>query len=202
MILTAHALHRFAGCAEDFTDALNHAAAHWQIDTRERLCHWLAQLAHESGGFSRLEENLNYSADGLVKTFRKYFPSLADAAPYARQPEKIANCVYANRNGNGDRDSGDGWKFRGRGLIQITGRRNYQRCSRALFANDSLLLHPELLLEHEHAAQSAGWFWASNNLNKLADADDIDGITRAINGGLNGIGDRMEWLARAREVIA
>jgi putative chitinase len=158
------------------------------IDTPVRQAMFLSQLAHESGSFRAVEENLNYSVQGLRSVFRKYFPDDEIAAQYARQPEKIANRVYANRMGNGDEASGDGWKFRGRGLIQLTGKDNYTAFS--LQANNEAIIKPELVAQPELAAESAGWFWLINGLNKLADTGDVKTVTRRINGGFNGLADR------------
>lgn len=150
------------------------------INTQKRLAMFFAQLDHESG-LKPISENLNYSADGLLKTFPKYFNS-ETAKEYARQPQKIANRVYANRMGNGSESSGDGWKFRGRGFIQITGKNNYIACG---YANN-----PDNLLNEVDAMVSAVWFWNQNNLNKFADLGDVKGCTKVINGGLNGLADR------------
>jgi putative chitinase len=149
---------------------------------------FLSQLAHESGNFQFTSENLNYSADALRRVFGKYFPTDAEAQKYARQPERIANRVYANRMGNGSETSGDGWKYRGRGLIQLTGKDNY-----AAFATqnkNNALQNPDLVAEPEMAVESAGWFWATNRLNQLADTGDVKAVTRRINGGFNGLADR------------
>lgn len=162
------------------------------INTPLRLAHFLAQVAHESGDFKHTEENLNYSAEGLKKIFPKYF--LNDTAlSYARQPEKIANRVYANRMGNGDEQSGDGWKFRGRGLIQLTGRNNYKEFDN--FVNDNILENPDLV-SGKYALISAAWFFNDNGINKVSDLGATDEVvrqvTRQVNGGLNGLPDRVE----------
>jgi len=166
------------------------------INTKLRLAHFLGQLEHESN-LKPVAENLNYSSDGLLKTFPKYFTGLT-AIQYRRNPEKIANKVYANRMGNGNEQSGEGWKYRGRGFIQITGKENYFR-----LANDTdidCLKNPDLLMEEANAMISACWFWKTRNINALADADNIKGVTRAINGGLNGLEDRInktnQWKSR------
>ena len=158
------------------------------INTPVRQAMFLSQLAHESGSFRAVEENLNYSVEALRRVFRKYFPDDEIAAQYARQPEKIANRVYANRMGNGDEASGDGWKYRGRGLIQLTGKDNYTAFS--LQANNEAIIKPDLVAQPELAAESAGWFWMINGLNKLADTGDVRAVTRRINGGFNGLADR------------
>lgn len=163
------------------------------VNTPLRLSHFFAQTAHESG-LKPISENLNYSAEGLSKTFKKYFPTTALANAYAKQPQKIANRVYANRMGNGDEASGDGWKYRGRGFIQITGKDNYSRLS-----NDTdidYLSAPDKLLTEVDALVSALWYWSLIKANSYADKDDIITITKKINGGLNGIEDRKAKLAQ------
>ena len=169
------------------------------IITRDRVAHFLAQTAHESAGYTVLTENLNYSAQGLRATFPKYFDGAA-AIEYQRLPERIANRVYAGRMGNGPETSGDGWRFRGRGLIQLTGRDNYRDAGADLGLR--LLEHPDDAARPDVAPLIAGWFWSTRQLNKLADVDDIEGITRRINGGLNGLDDRKRWLVLARKVLA
>jgi len=164
----------------------------YNVNTRLRLAHFMAQIEHESG-LKPISENLNYSANGLRKTFGEYFTDL-EAIKYQRKPEAIANRVYANRMGNGNEASGDGWKFRGRGFIQITGKNNYILLSKdtriAFFDN------PDLLLIEANAMISALWFWQKNNLNVLADADNINLITKRINGGFNGLAHRKELLLK------
>lgn len=180
-------------------EAIAEALERFDISTIDREQMWLAQVAHESAGFTRLVENLNYSAVGLLNIFPRYFDA-ESAAQFARRPEAIANRVYANRLGNGPETGGDGWRYRGRGLIQITGKRNYQRCGEALGVD--LLTGPDLLCDsYRHAALSAGWFWESNGCNELADLDTFTQITRRINGGLNGLADREEWLRRIRRAM-
>ncbi len=167
--------------------------------SRLRFRHFMAQVAHESAHFSRLEENLNYSASGLRKVFGKYFPTDADAEAYARQPEKIANRVYANRMKNGDEASGDGWRYRGRGFIQLTGRENYQTIGAKLglpLEEDPDAVSRDAVV----ALRVACAFWESRNLNRYADKDDINEITRRINGGTNGLTDRKRLLERAKKI--
>ena len=143
--------------AEEWIDAINETFERFDISTPERQACFLGQCAHESGGFATLKENLNYSAEGLTKVWPKRFPSLEAAQPYHRNPEKIANKVYADRMGNGDEASGEGFKYRGRGLIQLTGKDNYTRCGAALGLD--LVNNPDLLLEPLAAARSAGSCW-------------------------------------------
>jgi putative chitinase len=177
-----------------YAPALDAACIQFSIDSPLRLAGFISQVAHESGSFCSVSENLNYSAEALLATFPSHFDE-DSAADYARQPEKIANRVYANRMGNGDEASGDGWAFRGGGLIQDTGRDNHQLCGDALGID--LINHPELLQTPQYAALSAAWFWSTHNLNALADAGDVEGMTREINGGLNGLADRQSRYATA-----
>jgi putative chitinase len=177
----------------------------FSLTTSTRQSAFLAQTAHESAGFTRLTENLNYSATGLAATWPARFRG-ADGQPNAlarglhRQPEAIANVVYANRMGNGPEASGDGWRYRGRGLLQITGRAQYQRCGAALGL--PLVEQPDLLAQPGPAVLSAAWFWQVNGLNELADAGDFEAITRRINGGLNGLAERRALWAKFREALA
>lgn len=186
---------------EKFLSPLNQTMEEYMVRSPTRQAMFLAQWAHESAGFTRLRENLNYSAEGLLKTFRKYFTD-QEAKDYARKPEKIANRVYANRMGNGPEDSGDGWKYRGGGIPQLTGKDNYRACGQALGLD--LITYPETLEKPLPACQAAGWFWKANGLNEIADCAGEDAfflITKKINGGLNGIDDRLEFWDRAKEVL-
>jgi len=175
-------------------------AEKYGISSPLRLAHFLAQTAHESGGFRLIEENLNYSADGLNKIFPKYFVKAGrDAQAYHRQPEKIANVVYASRMGNGDATSGEGYKFRGRGLIQLTGKSNYNG-----FATDSGITIDEAvayLSTPEGAVESAAWFWNKNGLNALADKDDVTAVTKRINGGTIGLDDRKKHTEEFKHIL-
>jgi len=172
----------------------------YDIDTPKRVAAFMAQCGHESGGFTLMQENLNYSAKGLRGTFGKYFPNDDIAKQYERKPQMIANRVYGNRMGNGPEESGEGWYFRGRGIIQITGKNNY-----TLFAG-SLEMPvedvPEYLATFEGAVQSACWFWESNNLNQWADKGDILTMTKRINGGTIGLEDRKKHYEHAKHVLA
>ena len=180
-----------------FAPVLNTAMSRYQIVGTKRIAAFIAQVGHESSHLVRLVENLNYSADALRKTWPSRFDvNLANDA--ARNPEQIANIVYGNRMGN--TELGDGWKYRGRGLIQITGKNNYHACGEALGLD--LLAHPELLEKPQHACMSAAWFWASRGLNTLADAGKFDTITQRINGGQNGAADRQALYAKALKVLA
>jgi putative chitinase len=156
-----------------------------------RKAHFFAQIEHESR-LVPISENLNYSSSGLMKTFKKYFPTEELALIYARNPEKIANRVYANRMENGDEASGDGWKYRGRGFIQLTGKNNYKNLSHDVKID--YLSEPDKLLTEVDAMIAALWYWNRNNLNTYADQDDINQITKRINGGYNGLEDRKRLL--------
>lgn len=166
----------------------------YQINTPNRLAHFLAQCAHESGNFRLVRENLNYSGDALLKIFPRHFKTRTDVVDYARRPERIANRVYANRIGNGPEDSGDGWRFRGRGYIQLTGRSNYAAFARAVV--DDVLEVPELVAVR-YPILSAGWFWNTRNLNAVAEGgpttETISRVTRFVNGGLHGLTDRIKY---------
>ncbi len=196
--MTPHQLNTFCPAALQFRLALSTAMITFKIDTPIRVAMFLAQIAHESQGFTRLEENLNYSAEALLATWPKRFTE-AQAQSYARQPERIANRVYANRLGNGDEASGHGWRYRGRGLIQITGLDNYGFCGKALSPRPGYLVkNPEALLRTVYAAESAAWYWRAKNCNDPADAGSLEEVTRRINGGLNGLADRRVWWEKAQ----
>ncbi|MQT27929.1 glycoside hydrolase family 19 protein [Pseudomonas helleri] len=192
------------------------------IDTPRRLAAFMAQVGHESAGFTTLIENLNYSADGLAATWGARFAQRTSAGQYItvmdggrvrrlpnsdaqklhRQPEAIANRVYSNRLGNGSEASGEGWLYRGRGLIQITGKSNYQHCSLGLYGDERLLETPQLLEQWPGAVASAGWYWSSRQLNARADGQDFEALTRAINGGLNGHVQRLAVFERALGLLS
>jgi len=178
-------------------------AAKFQINTPLRLAHFLAQCGHESGGFRVTQENLNYSAKGLAGIFKKYFPTEAAATPYARQPQKIANKVYANRMANGSEASGDGYKFRGRGYIQLTGRDNYTQFGKAI--GEDIASNPDVVSSN-YALLSAAWFWSKNGLNKLADGGATDAvvtsITKRVNGGTIGLADRIKHFKEYYHLLA
>ena len=180
-------------------EALDQLLDDYGIDTPLRVAHFVAQCAHESGNFVFIKENLNYKAASLQKTFAKYFPTAELAAQYANRPERIANRVYANRMGNGDEASGDGWRYCGRGLIQLTGKDNYTFFAGSL--GITVEEASEFLATFEGAAQSACWFWESNNLNVEADAGDIKKMTRKINGGYIGLEDRIKHYEHALHIM-
>lgn len=184
---------------ERFLPHLNHYMINEGIITPLRQSHFLAQVAHESSNLNVFSENLNYSAEGLMKVFGKYFPNVELATKYARRPEAIANRVYANRMGNGPESSGDGWRYRGAGLIQLTGKNNHKAFADA--SGKPLEGIGGYLRSYEGAVHSAVWFWAKNGLNKLADQNDIMGITRRINGGYNGLQDRTDKFRRIIQIL-
>lgn len=185
---------------EKYVYALNDVTQYYDIDdNNKRLAGFLAQIIHESGGFTATVENLNYSAAGLLKTFPKYFPTMEIAKEYERKPEKIASRVYANRMDNGPESSGDGWKYRGRGLIQLTGKFNYTRFAEGLsIPLDECVAYMET---PEGAVSSAGWFWDNNSLNTYCDKDDFVGLTKRINGGTNGLQDRRHHYDLALKLL-
>ena len=177
----------------DLFEALNGILSKYEITTKRRVAGFLAQCGHESADFTMLHENLNYSAEGLHKVFPKRFPTVEDAQPYNRNPEAIANKIYCDRMGNGDEDSGDGYQFRGRGAIQLTGRDNYTRFANSIGKDlDETVAYCDTL---EGAIESACWFWNTHNLNIFADDNDVTGSTKVINGGTLGLDDRKaRWL--------
>ncbi len=191
---------------EKWLDAVEATCQEFEINTPERIASFLAQTSHESGGYTMLSENLFYKAATLAACWPNRFAELgpdkkpkkddkgkliptAVANSIAGKPELIANLVYSSRMGNGPAESGEGWKYRGRGLKQLTGKDNYTRCGNALGVD--LVSNPDLLLEPLYAARSAGWFWKANNLSAFADAGDIKGMTKKINGGFIGLEQRQ-----------
>jgi putative chitinase len=186
---------------DGWADAMNEVFPTYDINTPQRVAAFLAQCGHESGGWTVFQENLNYSAEGLNKIFGRYFPTLESAQPYARKPEMIANRVYSNRMGNGDEASGDGWKYRGRGPIQLTGKANYTQFAKEMFEDwEGVVNEPDWVNEViDFALMSAIWFWNKNGLNALADKEDLLTMTKRINGGTNGLDDRV---AHYKEAIA
>ena len=183
-----------------YAEPLHEVAEYYDMYVNmHRAAAFVAQTAHESGGFNFVKENLNYSAKGLMTTFKKYFPTEDIAKQYERKPEKIANRVYANRMSNGDEASGDGYKFCGRGLIQLTGRANYTK-----FAEDLGISLDETVAYLETpagAVSSAGWFWDNNNLNQYCDKDDFVTLTKRINGGTIGLEDRKHHYHLALDLL-
>ena len=185
---------------EDWVEPLNLTFEKFEINTPVRQAAFIGQCSHESGGFKTLQENLNYSAEALCRVWPKRFPTLQDAQPYHRNPDMIANKVYADRMGNGSEESGEGSLYKGRGLIQLTGKDNYQQCGDAL--GEDFISSPDYLLSPKYAALSAGWFWHRNKLNVLADAKDWTALTKRINGGTIGLEDRIKHIEHAIGVLA
>jgi putative chitinase len=184
---------------EHWAEALNKILPDYDITTPQRVAAFVAQAAHESGGFTALHENLNYRPETLRKVFPRYFPDDATAQQYAHNPEMIANKVYANRMGNGPESSGDGFRYCGRGLIQLTGHDNYQNFADSVGTDVTQV--PEYLQTFEGAVQSACWFWENNNLNQYADSGDILTMTKRINGGTIGLEDRTKHYNQALQVF-
>jgi len=184
---------------EKFVEGFNETFEHFEINTPERMAMFIAQTAHESGNFSTTQENLHYSAKGLNGTFKKYFPTVESAEAYAKKPEKIANRVYGARMGNGNEASGEGYKYRGRGIIQLTGKDNYKNCGKALGMD--LLAEPDSVAENPVAVLSAGWFWDTRKLNTWADKGDVLTVTKKINGGTIGLADRTKHYEHILEVL-
>ena len=187
------------GIDEKWLEPLNTAFAKYDISTPARQAFFIGQCAHESGNFKVLEENLHYSATALMRVWPSRFTSVLVAESYANNPEKIANKVYSGRLGNGDEESGDGWKYHGRGLIQLTGKDNYANCGSSLGVD--LVGNPDWLFDPKYAALSAGWFWNKKGLNGLADSQDLETMTKRINGGLIGLDDRKAKIAKALSVL-
>ena len=182
-----------------YLPVLNRYAEEYEVNTPLRMAHFLAQVATESGEMNYHVENLNYTAQSLLKVFPRYFNNTTIANAYAHNPERIANRVYANRMGNGDAKSGDGYRYRGRGLIQITGRANYmayarERCPKAE-------QQPEILESNVEAMRSALWWWWKHGCNQIADTDDVEALRRRINGGTNGLGKAVNYTALAKKVL-
>jgi putative chitinase len=187
------------GIDPKWLDGLNETFEKYEINTPKRQAAFIGQCGHESASFKVLEENLNYSAKGLVATWPSRFQNIEYASEYERKPERIANKVYGGRADLGNTEDGDGWKFHGRGLIQLTGRSNYTVCGLAL--GKPFAEHPELILEPENACLSAGWFWNKRGLNSLADNEDWTTITKRINGGTIGLQDRIDRTHKAMDIL-
>jgi len=171
----------------------------WGISTPLQQAAFIGQCGHESGNFRLLEENLNYSAERLMKIWPKRFPTLESAQPYHRNPRKIANKVYANRMGNRDEASDDGWRFRGSGWLQLTGHDNFFHAGKKL--GEDFVMNPDLVRTPKFAALTAGWFWATHNCNRLADIGAWEALTKKINGGTIGLADRIKHTNEALAVL-
>jgi len=205
-MITVEQFHKlFPNCVDPqgWVTAMESVLPSHGINTPDRIASFLAQCGHESGGWTKFEENLNYGAPGLLSIFKKYFPNETVANQYARKPEMIANRVYAGRMGNGVPESGDGWKYRGRGPIQITGKSNITAFAKKLVPDwQKVIDNPALISSDKNISLlSAIWFWDTNNLNKYADAKDIKGMTRVINGGYNGLDERIKLYNEAIHLL-
>ena len=187
------------GIGIEWVPALNDTFAKFQIATVRQQASFIGQCSHECGNFRTLTENLNYRAETLMKLWPKRFPTLEFAKQYEKNPQKIANSVYANRMGNRDEASGDGYRFRGRGAIQCTGHSAYFHAGKALGVD--FVMNPDLLATPQYAALSAGWFWSTHNCNALSEGQDWIGLTKKINGGTIGLKERIEHTERAIQVI-
>lgn len=201
--MTPELLQAATGCqtreATVFAPAIEAAWSKWGIVQPEHHAAFLAQTAHESRLFTWLVESLNYSAERLMEVWPHRFPTYGDAATYARKPEAIANLVYADRMGNGPVNSGDGWRYRGRGIIMLTGADAYRRCGAALGVD--LVASPERMLEPEVAASAAGWYWITHGCGEAIDDGDFAMCTKKINGGLTGLDERVKLWNRAKAVM-
>ena len=188
---------------DSWVSSMNEVFPKYEINTPQRVAAFLAQCGHESGGWTVFEENLNYSAKRLTEVFKKYFPTLDSALPYDRKPQMIANKVYSNRMGNGPESSGEGWKYRGRGPIQLTGKENYTRFAKEMFQDwQNLVDNPDWVnADRNFALMSAIWFWNDKKLNQWVDSGDFKELTRRINGGYNGLEDRTKHYNEAIHLL-
>ena len=205
-MITAEQFHHLFPRAQDpesWAASMQEVFPTYEINTPHRVAAFLAQCGHESGGWTVFEENLNYSAQGLNGIFKKYFPTLESAQPYARKPEMIANKIYANRMGNGGPETGDGYKYRGRGPIQLTGKDNYRAFAKEMFDDwENLFENPDwVTADRDFALMSAIWFWNKNKLNVQADSGDIKLMTKKINGGYIGLEDRIKHYEEAIHLL-
>lgn len=182
---------------DNLIEELNFQLEKFNIITKEQVAMFLAQCGHESGGFTRFTENLNYSTDRLLTVFPKYFKTRSDAEKVAHNPRAIANIVYANRMGNGDVNSSDGYKYRGRGIIQLTGRTNYTKFTSYIGEPDKLSNPDELNTIHYYVLMGV-WFW---KINQLQTMNNIETVTKRINGGLNGLAERKQLYNKIRELL-
>jgi len=203
-MITISQLNRIAPKSDEnlWVPLLNETFDKFDINTPHRVAAFLAQAAFESYEFTRLVENMRYSAERMIAVWPTRFKTLSLAMPYENNPQKLANCVYANRMGNGDESSNDGWRFRGRGIFHLTGRDNYRSAGCVLGLE--LSMEPSLVETPEVAAFTAGWFWESKGLNELADYNDdmhFIKITKIINGGINGLSEREKYLRQAQKVL-
>lgn len=197
-MLTAEKLEKLHIGAQ-WLDGLNETFERFGIDTPKKQAAFIGQCGHECGNFKVLEENLNYRAETLCKLWPKRFPSIEFAKQYERQPRKIANSVYSNRMGNRDEASGDGFRFRGRGCIQLTGHSSYYHAGKALGVD--FVMEPDLVSTPKYAALTAGWFWSTHNCNEIAERGDWTQLTKKINGGTIGLDDRIKHINHALDVL-
>ena len=186
--------------SSDWVDPLNETFERFGIVTHNQQAMFIGQCSHECGNFKLLEENLNYKAATLMKLWPKRFPTQEKANEFERNPRKIANSVYSLRMGNRDENSGDGFRFRGRGIIQLTGHSSYFHCGKALGVD--FVANPDLVSSPKYAALSGGWFWSTHNLNSPADGLDYTKVTKIINGGTIGLDDRIKHVQQALAVLA
>lgn len=185
--------------ADVFARPLGDAMEHYNIVGPVRQAAFLSQIGVESGQLQRMTENLSYSAKRLMEVWPARFPFLASTDGYVNNPQALANKVYASRMGNGNEASGDGWKYRGRGILQLTGKSNYDKCGQAL--RFDLISHPELVASPRLAAESAAWFWSINGINIIADEGDMTAVTKKVNGGHHGLAQRIAMYELARKVL-
>ena len=195
-MISAEKLHAL-GIAPEWSEPLTTTFVKFGMNTPKEQAAFIGQASHESGNFRLLEENLNYRAETLMKLWPKRFPTMDDANKYARNPQLIANHIYSNRMGNRDEQSGDGFRFRGRGLFQLTGHDNYWHCGKAL--GQDFVMNPDLIATPMFAALSAGWFWETHGCGKLV--DNAETLCKRINGGLIGLQDRIAQSAKALQVL-
>jgi len=195
-MISAEKLHAL-GIAPEWSEPLTTTFVKFGMNTPKEQAAFIGQASHESGHFRLLEENLNYRAETLMKLWPKRFPTMDDANKYARNPQLIANHIYCNRMGNRDEQSGDGFRFRGRGLFQLTGHDNYWHCGKAL--GQDFVMNPDLIATPMFAALSAGWFWETHGCGKLV--DNAETLCKRINGGLIGLQDRIAQSAKALQVL-
>jgi len=184
----------------ELVDVFNETFTRWGITTARQQAGFIGQCGHECGNFTKLEEGLSYSADRLMKIWPKRFPTMEIAQRYARNPKGLANNVYANRMGNRDEASGDGWRFRGSGWLQLTGHANFFHAGKAIGVD--FVKEPDLVRTPKYAALTAGWFWATHNCNALAEAGDWTALTKKINGGTVGLEDRVKHIRQALNVLS
>ena len=182
-----------------WVDALNETFQRFDISTPVRQASFIGQCGHECANFKVLEENLNYRAETLMKLWKSRFPTIEVANEYARNPKKIANKVYASRMGNRDEASGDGYRFRGRGCIQLTGHANYFHAGQA--CGEDFVMQPDLVATPKYAAMTAGWFWNTHKINQFADRQDFTLMTKKINGGTIGLDDRIKHINHALDIL-